>query len=298
MPCDRSLGVPDAPIRHSNPPTVMDPGEEEEEEEETEEQEEEDGNPKGTKRRRSSAGIGGPHPVRRRGDRLARAKEPAKLRVVSVGGPIGAGKTVAIKQLRTVTDSMRDVTTFEEDVAAWESSLRRFYRNPDDPSALVMLQMQVLAHYQEVTTRLLDLQDRCQQDGIRRIAIVERSPLEVSEVFVPINMPDGSDERAAFSLLCRYMLDLPVWKDATYVCLALEPDACLARIRRRSRDSESAMDAEYVRKLHTAYEALSSRCLVIPSARPVQWIGGRIAELAGVGDQYGRLFPEWKELVD
>ena len=181
-----------------------------------------------------------------------------------------------------------------------EAAAARDAGREPDPAFVLQLQLQVLAHYQSTTTALLDLQERCREDGVDRLAIVERSPLEVKEVFMPCNGIRGEPSKdliLAIWSICDHYLELPVWRDAKYVFLMLDPRACLDRVSERGRGSECRISLEYLESLDERYMELlrvRKELEVVDGSQEHTYVSGLVARLAGMQEAYEKLHPDWR----
>jgi len=197
--------------------------------------------------------------------------EAMVVHVIFVEGNIGAGKSTLLERLCADEGSRGypSVRVLGEPVASWHNHLRGVYAAAPAVRAAWSLPMQALA----MCTRVEELVGRIDQAEDGSILIVERSPAS-SEIFADATLGEsggdgdadgngdrGSDRSAFQTLARRYRsaLDEAFRERGAYcagtIYLRTSPDVCMARVRSRSRRSESGMAREYLEKLHRMHEA-------------------------------------------
>jgi len=173
------------------------------------------------------------------------------MQVIVLTGPIGAGKTTVLKAIDTIATNTR---VFMEDTESWQFYLERFYTNPSEYGWL--LQMEVLHHFQNVTREIHKLQANQSDVTI----FVERSPLDVAEIFLKANKdlydPDTYD---ALIQMAEKYAKLDIWSSANYLLLDVPPDECMKRINGRDRKGENMIDMDYITKIDTLYKEMASK---------------------------------------
>jgi len=193
----------------------------------------------------------------------------ASVKLIVVTGNIGSGKTTTLRQIQTWVEEkgLNDrVTVIFEAVDQWKYYLKKFYETfrlkdaPRQNEYGFLLQMEILAHYHNVTRRLQQLQDECEETGIVHYVFVERSPFDAKEVFVDTNKSLYTPVQ--YNLLAGFVREytaLWMWNDATYIQIVTPKEECHRRIERRDRGGENNISLEYLARLEEAYAQLAYR---------------------------------------
>jgi deoxyadenosine/deoxycytidine kinase len=85
--------------------------------------------------------------------------------------------------------------------------------------------------------------------------IMERSPYFQQKVFIPVNYEnDRLTKREVDMLNEMYDKSSQIWNPSGYIYLRSNPDKCIERIKIRSRQSEDAIDTDYIKRLHNLHE--------------------------------------------
>jgi len=170
-----------------------------------------------------------------------------------------------------------------------------------DPIADKILIMSALVILVELRADVVPRED----DGVDRVAIVERSPLEVIRVFLPTNQatcttPSSLAAMAAIKEICAFMLRESVWCHAEYVLLKADPQDCYERLRGRRRESERCVPLDYLMNLHDRYECMFAAFdfHTIDGSKGHVKIAARIADIAGMSEEFERLHPRYKRKRD
>jgi len=184
-----------------------------------------------------------------------RPSRPMSLAVFVLAGPIGVGKSSIIQALSPKTLRQKKITvTIQEDVGAWQYYLEKFYENP--AAYIFLFQKEVEIYIHNVTKHLEQLQEQCTVDGLDRIAVVERSPLDVLRVFYQLNRPlleNASVYTALYTCMLEYS-NRTVWSTATYFLLHCPVEECISRMVKRNRKGEEHIQKEYMEKIASLYE--------------------------------------------
>jgi|UniRef100_A0A6C0IX80 deoxyadenosine/deoxycytidine kinase len=182
---------------------------------------------------------------------------PIIVQVVS--GSIGAGKSSILHTLRGLTAYDRNVYILDENVAAWQYYLERMYMNPCNETVF-LFQMEVAFHMHTVTKFLDQLTDAHKNDDEKVIVYVERSPLDVLEVFLPLNRDRLSDEnyRCLVTMMQVYA-NHAVWQNANYYYISCPFRICAERVRKRSRDGEQKIDDDYLQRVEHLYDEMARK---------------------------------------
>lgn len=181
-----------------------------------------------------------------------------KLLVLS--GAIGVGKSTILYWL----DKMQHMPGFDNKHNAigiarepWvsddskissEFDLKAFYDNPAKHAA--RFQFDVLSYYTSITLNLAKTETWKNHERI----IVERSPYDVIEVFLPVwrwAMPEAHYNYllGIASLLCK----MHIWDDAHYFYINTSEDQMLERVHGRKREAEVHLADVRLTQVHNAY---------------------------------------------
>jgi len=191
----------------------------------------------------------------------------SNLVVVSITGNIGCGKTTTLQNLPATLHAFNEshkvlesIEVISEPVAEWESSLKRFYQEPSS-DALLDLQYLIMGHYSKVSTHIQDMQEKCAQDGLKRLLVIERSPFDVLHVFLPANRSMLSDNNyLALETFCQHYARQPYWKNALILYLQASAEICYDRACHRKRNSEKTLSRDYMDTLDKLYQNFASHC--------------------------------------
>lgn len=177
---------------------------------------------------------------------------PIQLQVVS--GPIGAGKSSILRAIDACTQYDPNVVVVLENTDEWQYYLERFYRDP--AGYVFLLQKEVESYIHRLTKRLEQLDDSSEEITV----FVERSPLDVLCVFLPLNcdIMDEKDLECLTYSLQKYA-DRPVWQRAKYFLVSCPPRICMERIVHRKREGEEQITAEYIGRVVNLYDEMARR---------------------------------------
>ena len=227
----------------------------------------------------------------------------ASVKLIVVTGNIGSGKTTTLRQIQTWIEEkgLNDrVSVIFEAVDEWKFYLRKFYETfrvkgaPRQNEYGFLLQMEILAHYHNVTKQLQQLQDQCLATGINHYVFVERSPFDAKEVFVDTNKSLYTPKQ--YNLLAGFVDEytaLWMWNDAIYIQIVTSKEECHRRIEKRDRSGESHISLEYLAQLEEAYAQLAYRIdmktLSVSTRETPEQVAHSIWNLASIDE---RLFGE------
>lgn len=182
---------------------------------------------------------------------------PLSVKIIS--GSIGAGKTSVLHALKSCTMYNSSIYMFEEDVSEWQFYLQKFYADPE--AYVFFFQKEVEAHFLRLT-RILEKMDE-ESGALDIVAIVERSPLDVAHVFLPLNkdkMTQAEYENLMFTMV--KFTQRPVWKEAQYFFVTCPVNECMRRIAQRNRGGEECIDKTYLEQVHNFYSAMITRGVI------------------------------------
>lgn len=181
------------------------------------------------------------------------------LKVISICGNIGSGKSTLISKLKTRLDKTLlhgdhpVVTLIPEPVDKWHFCLSKYYKEPKKWA--FQTQLIILSHYLEMQRLALDLVAQSEVDGIKRCLVIERSPLEVLNIFLDHlkHNYDTEDYAIIYKLVDRVCYS-SLWSCCHYILLDTPVKECVRRSMKRSRESEKDMDFDYIVDLAKAYD--------------------------------------------
>ena len=169
--------------------------------------------------------------------------------LVSIEGNIGAGKSSIIRKMKEKYASNPDVVFVEEPVHIWDGIcdeagtpiLKLFYENPKE-HAFAFQQMAYI-------TRITLLRKTIKENPHCKVIICERSLDADRNIFAKMLFDDGIISSVCFKIYClmfdeftsAYPIDRCIYIDA-------DPEVCLERIARRSREGESGIPIDYLAK--------------------------------------------------
>ena len=171
----------------------------------------------------------------------------SKALYIAVEGPIGVGKTTLTKMLVEYLDGSPLFEEFEEN-----PFLEKFYADRHS----VAFQTQIFF----LLSRFKQQQRVRQQDLFNR-TIISDYLFAKDRIFATLNL--DSDELALYDKVYE-LLDMRVHKPDLVVYLFAPLEILLQRIARRGRSYERCIEAEYLRKLSTAYHHFFYRFKDIP----------------------------------
>jgi len=168
-----------------------------------------------------------------------------------VSGCIGAGKSAGLRALEAlppplVSPNPSIVHIFKEGQDKWLYWLERCRRNPRDQESRLMLQLEVVAHYQHVTTKICSMADRTPRN-VELHVFVERSPEDVLRLFVePFEAGFEPEQYRLMADLLRLYCRQHPWSEAKRLYIDTPPCVCVERIRRRGRLAERDLTEDYI----------------------------------------------------
>ena len=180
-----------------------------------------------------------------RGVRVTGRRRP--VRIVTLEGLIGCGKTTQLRQLAAL--NLPHVRVIEEPVAEWEERglLRAVYEG--------VLNKAVFQHA-VLMSLAAELQSALQDPDVELI-ISERSPWSNRAVFALTNLTDENELAAyeyTFDKILKGICRRPLHVSLVY--LAVDVAAARERIHARGRVSEKTVSDEYLLQLKDAHDAL------------------------------------------
>ena len=172
------------------------------------------------------------------------------LRIISIEGGIGVGKSTVVAHLRRVRP---DLHYIDEPVDAWEAAglLDAMYKGTIPPGTF-----QIAA----LSTRMAPLL-KAVREG-HRVIVTERCPWSDFEVFTKTNLSHGSIELTAYKMAYdALMTAMPPTVELFNVYLTAEVDTLVKRMEMRNRgaertesDSAKASRRSYLQRLDERHE--------------------------------------------
>ncbi len=205
----------------------------------------------------------------------------SKIKITSIIGNIGAGKTTRLDKLRK-----QGVKVIEEDVGFWIKTdmLPKLYKNKkiySYPFQHLVLLSNFLAikkytdsvEKEEYKKELKEnpkeskenkKEPKDEKEPKNEVVMLERSIVDARYVFVDVLHEDGDMEDDLYNLYCWqydsiYKQYLKICLPNKFVYLKTTPQVCLNRIQKRGRECEKNISLDYLQKLHNKYEALVKR---------------------------------------
>lgn len=208
-----------------------------------------------------------------------RDRYPCKYRLVVVEGNIGAGKTSFAQKLSNDYNSHLILERFADN-----PFLPKFYKDPD--RFAFPLEMSFLAdRYTQLKKELID------PDMFAPFIVTDYYFMK-SLIFAANTL--GGDEYKLYAQLFHIMYSsLP--KPDLYIYLHQDPDNLLINIWNRGRDYESAITADYLKKIQSGYfdffrQEPSMRILVIDT-REIDFVNNSADYHVLLGAIFGQEYP-------
>jgi len=178
------------------------------------------------------------------------------IQVVIISGSIGAGKSTFLKYIDALSETHKYVTVMPENIDCWNYWLKKYYDG--DKDAAVLLQMQIINHYLDITKRIQMLDDEYRALNVRGIVFVERSPYDVRNVFLDLNKNLYSKTYlSAYETMCDMIIHAyAYWQSAVRYCILQKIDNNIEHVLNRSRLSEESMKINYVKQVYDRYNVL------------------------------------------
>ena len=188
-------------------------------------------------------------------------EEYSKIRLVSIEGNIGGGKSTLIQTLQEKYKDRSDILFIQEPIDIWntikdntgKNILQYFYEN----LGKYAFAFQIMAY----TTRLNLIKETIRNASKKvKVIVMERSLEADSNIFAKMLFEEGimnTIEYQIYNLMGKdnwneYGVDGIIW-------LRTEPEECYSRIQHRNREGEEGINIEYLRKCHQYHlEWLSS----------------------------------------
>jgi deoxyguanosine kinase len=157
---------------------------------------------------------------------------------IAVEGLIGAGKSTVLRAIRRL---VTDVQVFEEPIETWTEVLDNFYTKPREHSFL--FGVTVLLGFAKKAT-------------LKPPVVIERSPATCRYVFNQTLFNDDLLSAGEWELFKELYDALTMFQPTHIIYIAVPVDTCMERIKKRGRECEKNISADYLRKLEYQYELM------------------------------------------
>jgi deoxyadenosine/deoxycytidine kinase len=173
-----------------------------------------------------------------------------KPRILSIEGNIGSGKSTLLENLKNHYKNDPRVVFLLEPVHEWEticdengvSMLHKFYDNQDKYS----FSFQMMAYISR-----LAIFKKAFKEHPNALIITERCLHTDKHVFAKMLFDSGKIESVHYQIYLKWFdtfaEDFPVDK---IIYVKTDPEICMERIHRRSRNAESTISLEYLQQCH------------------------------------------------
>ena len=181
----------------------------------------------------------------------------SEVKIVSLEGNIGCGKTTMWNYLKHQYASTAEVSFLREPVDLWQTSIRNaegtslFQLYLNDPKKYGF-PFQLMVRL----TRINLLQKQIKEMPNAKVIVCERSLQADEYVFAKMLHDQGFIDDVSFqvySMLCKSLTEIPSLSIIIY--LRATPEVCLRRIARRGRPGEAeGISLEYLKDCHSYHE--------------------------------------------
>uniref|UniRef100_A0A6C0B1W8 Deoxynucleoside kinase domain-containing protein n=1 Tax=viral metagenome TaxID=1070528 RepID=A0A6C0B1W8_9ZZZZ len=189
-----------------------------------------------------------------------------RLRIYSIEGNIGSGKTTIIENLQKTFENNPNVVFIREPVDIWqtiqdangETILAKFYKDP----AKYAFTFQVMAY----STRLSMLRAAILQNPRCDVIICERSLDADKHIFEKMLYNDGLIDEVSHQIYQRFYGEFQdEFQLAGIIYIDADAQVCKERIEKRARVGEETVALDYLEKCQSYHEAwLSDKELNAP----------------------------------
>jgi deoxyadenosine/deoxycytidine kinase len=189
-----------------------------------------------------------------------------RLRIYSIEGNIGSGKTTIIENLQKIFENDPNVVFIREPVDIWqtiqdadgETILAKFYKDP----AKYAFTFQVMAY----STRLSMLRAAILQNPLCDVIICERSLDADKHIFEKMLYNDGLIDEVSHQIYQRFYGEFhDEFQLAGIIYIDADARICKERIEKRARAGEESVALDYLEKCQQYHEAwLSNKELNAP----------------------------------
>ena len=195
------------------------------------------------------------------------------MKILSIEGNIGAGKTTVLNELQNISKNNSDICIMLEPIELWEnikdnkniSILERFYEDQDKYA----FTFQIMA----LATRIKKIRTIIENNPNMKVLICERSLEADYNIFAKMLYKSGKikdiDYQVYLELYNIYKNDYPL--DGV-IYINTSPIVCYERIKKRSRDGESDIPMDYLNDCHEHHQKwLNNKDMVLPINTETDW---------------------------
>jgi deoxyadenosine/deoxycytidine kinase len=194
-----------------------------------------------------------------------------KITIVSIDGNIGSGKSTFISHLKNnVFTKSPNVIFLPEPVDEWNtivdiqgnSILSKFYQDQDKYSfsfqmmayiSRLVLMQDKIKEIKNLHARADDNSDKNTNDNHNNnecyYIFTERSLNTDREIFAKMLYEQGKMEDVNYQIYLKWFNNFAYLPD-TYIHINTDPEICLERIKKRSREGESLIELDYLKLCH------------------------------------------------
>lgn len=194
-----------------------------------------------------------------------------KITIVSIDGNIGSGKSTFISHLKNnVFTKSPNVIFLPEPVDEWNtivdiqgnSILSKFYQDQDKYSfsfqmmayiSRLVLMQDKIKEIKNQHARADDNSDKNTNDNHNNnecyYIFTERSLNTDREIFAKMLYEQGKMEDVNYQIYLKWFNNFAYLPD-TYIHINTDPEICLERIKKRSREGESLIELDYLKLCH------------------------------------------------
>jgi deoxyadenosine/deoxycytidine kinase len=169
-----------------------------------------------------------------------------------ITGNIAAGKSTLLGKLKQSDENIWVSSESGQENELFEGLVEKFYA--DKEKYTFPFHQAVKRHFDSVARAVLQLNES--ESNKKKIAVVERSPLDVFEIFIVANKKWLTDEQFEyFKNWCEESLKNPPWCWGKIMFLDVPAEICAKRCAKRSRVVESdVVDLDYLKMLEKTHK--------------------------------------------
>ena len=175
--------------------------------------------------------------------------------VVSLEGNIGSGKSTLLENMRKAFREQKTWLFLQEPVDIWagikdtvgETMLSKFYKNPSKYA----FAFQIMAY----ATRLHMLKKLIKENPECTLVICERSLEADKNIFAKMLHDDGTMEDVMYQIYEKFFAEYEeMFTLNSVIYIRADPEVCYERITKRSREGESNIPLEYLKRCDEYHE--------------------------------------------
>lgn len=181
--------------------------------------------------------------------------------LITIDGNIGVGKSTILRELQEKYSYPINLEPVDE----WQPFLTDIYEND---SGYFEFQVQVYLDRAFIQSRY----------DHTKVMFMERSPKFTKETFVEVLRKNNKLNQHQFQTIQELYnhtdkkYNKTTTQPSVYIYIRLDPEKCLERISKRSRDSENMITLEYLKELHDKHEECYNQAKI--QGYPIHVING------------------------